>query len=135
MKHRAVLFLVTALLLSVTVHANQTTMYTWKDAQGNVYFGDQASANTDAEEMTVKTQDPAGAAPSPSASEDEQREQRVNKEGSQACDDARKQLDEYSRAPFLYETSPDGKRRIVTEAERQVLLKNVKEKVKSACGG
>lgn len=124
------LLLLPILLLSVAVDANQTKLYKWVDAQGNVHFGDQASARTDAEEMVVKTNDPSA---STAANPADDKQQPIKGNGEE-CKEARKQLDEYTRAPFLYETSADGKRHIVPEDQRQELLNNVKERVKTVCG-
>lgn len=111
--------------------AGETNVHMWKDAQGNVHFGDQASAPTYADEMVVRTTDPAAASAVQQAAGKEQ--QAESKENSQACKDARKRLADYERAPFLTEVDADGKKHILPESERQELLVSVKELVKEAC--
>jgi len=119
------------LLMSGTGQAGQTKLFKWVDAQGNVHFGDQASARTDAEEMVVRTSSPDDKAAGKDEGKD--KEPVVSKANSEECKAARKRLDEYKRAPFLYETGDDGKRHILPEKERQEIMNAAKEQVDVVC--
>ncbi len=124
------LVLLPMLLMSGTGQAGQTKLYKWVDAQGNVHFGDQASAKTNAEEMVVRTAGPSGNAP---AKDEEKGKAQPSKADSEECKAAQKRLDEYNRAPFLYETGDDGKRHILPEKERQEIMNAAKEQVDVVC--
>jgi hypothetical protein len=122
--------LLAMLLVSGVGQAGQTKLFKWVDAQGNVHFGDQAAARTDAEEMVVRTAGPSENAP---AKDEGKAKQQPSKSNSEICKAAQKRLDEYQRAPFLYETGDDGKRHILPEQERQEIMDAAKEQVGVVC--
>jgi len=126
------LALLPMLLMSGTGQAGQTKLFKWVDAQGNVHFGDQASAKANAEEMVVRTAGPSGNAPAKDEDEDKGKAQ-PSKANSEECKAAQKRLDEYKRAPFLYETGDDGKRHILPEKERQEIMDATNEQVGVVC--
>lgn len=125
------LALLPMLLMSGVTQAGETKLFKWVDAQGNVHFGDQASPQTNAEEMMLRTDDPAGnTAPAKDKEEDKKQ---VSQANSKECKEAQKRLNEYQRAPFLFETGEDGKKKILPEEERQAIMKAAKEQVDVVC--
>jgi hypothetical protein len=126
LRTRTLLLVMLAVFLG-PVQAGDVKVQKWVDSAGRVHFGDQPPHTVDAEEMVINTggaaeQDPvAGAKP----------KQPV--EDSEACKQARKQLNDYERAPFLYETDADGKKHILPDEERQQLLEGVKGRVDAEC--
>ena len=121
------------LLLVAPLQASNVTVQKWVDAAGNVHFGDQPPNSARPEEMVIKTFGPS--APAAGAQAANKGDAKKPAEDSEACKAAQKQLADYERAPFLYETDADGKRHILPDEQRQQLLDGVKERVKTDCGG
>ena len=130
------LYRVGLLLVLVTIvgsaQAADVKIQKWVDGAGNVHFGDKPPNNARAEEMVIRTFEPASAAAAGAAATE--KEKKLPAEESEGCKDARKQLADYERAPFLYETDADGKRHILPDEQRKELLEGVKERVKAECG-
>jgi hypothetical protein len=100
------------------------------DAQGNVQFSGQPPIKKEAEELIVKTFSPGERARAPGKDE---KKQQASKADSKECKDAQKRLDDYQRAPFLFETDADGKKKILPEKERQQIMDAAKEQVGVVC--
>jgi hypothetical protein len=122
--------LLAMLLLSGVGQAGQTKLYKWVDAQGNVQFSGQPPIKKEAEELTVRTFSPGERARAPGKDE---KKQQASKADSKECKDAQKRLDDYQRAPFLFETDADGKKKILPEKERQQIMDAAKEQVGVVC--
>jgi len=118
-----------AVLMVGPVQAGNVTVQKWTDSLGHVHFGDQPPTAANTEEMVIKTGGPSDAgAGNASAGKD-----KAPKQDSEACVTARKQLHDYEAAPFLYETDPQGKKRILPDEQRQELLEGVRQRVSSEC--
>ena len=115
-------------LIAFTAGAGETSVYMWKDKHGVTHFGDKPQG--DAEEMVVRTSEPSA----PAAQQQSEEQAGPSKGDSEECKTARKQLADYERAPFLYETDAQGKRHILPEDERQELLEGVRKQMEAACG-
>ena len=114
------------LLVAGAAYAGSTSVYKWVDEDGVTQFGDRPTSAA-AEEVVVKTSEPASSSQA-SASDPKQKG-----EDSEACKSARKQLSEYQRAPFLYETDAQGKRHILPDEKRRELLDSVREEIVAVC--
>lgn len=126
LRTRTLLLVMLAVFLG-PVQAGDVKVQKWVDSAGRVHFGDQPPSTVDTEEMHINT----GGAVEQDPVADAKPKQPV--EDSEACKQAREQLKEYERAPFLYETDADGKKHILPDEERQQLLEGVKARVDKEC--
>lgn len=124
-------------------------VYKWKDADGNIHYGDRPSKS--AEEMKIKT----GSKPDKNLAEriekrerllsvlSEEREskksdklllaqQKANKQ--KQCGDAKKNLDKYKTAGYLYKLDNQGNRVILEDKEHAEALANAQKSVTQWCG-
>ena len=100
-------------------------VYKWKDAQGNVHYGDKPKAGGDEVEIRgtggkgPALHDPAEVAAT-SAREAE-------------CKRKKDKLAMYQQAPSISETDNLGKTREYSEEERQLFLKRYEKETSEAC--
>ena len=121
-----------AILMFTPVQAAEVKVQKWVDSLGNVHFGDQPPTSANTEEMVIKTNSPSQPAASTAAT-DGKAEDKAAGQDSEACIGARKQLADYERAPFLYETDAQGKKRILPDEQRNELLDGVRQRVEDEC--
>jgi hypothetical protein len=125
---RPLLLALAALIPAASVQAGK--VYKWIDEDGSVHYEDRQRVPF-AEEMQVKVPT-AGAAPEGKEPASAPGEQAPAEDRQAACDKARATLDSYVKAPFLYE-EVDGKRHILSDAERNRIQDQARAAVKKAC--
>ena len=114
------LIVVTALLFSASALASD--VYKWKDAHGNVHYGDKPKQGGEAVDVQP------GSGPGESDESVKSRDAR-----SAECEKKKTQLETYRKAPSLSETDNLGKTREYSEAERQQFLALQEKKVAELC--
>ncbi len=148
---------VLTLWLGIATGALADKVYKWVDQDGNVHFGDQPSSDT-AQELEIRSKaSPPAAAPSrvpgPSAPntnglsisdvmEEERlrrkkaraREKQVREERMRNCLLARDRLRSYEESNLLYDIDSSGKRRILSDAERNAAEREARAEIEHFCG-
>jgi len=125
---RVVLALLMVMMFT-PLQAAEIKVQKWVDSLGHVHFGDQPPTSANTEEMVIKTSSPSQVAVDNKAADKD----KAPKEDSETCIAARKQLSDYERAPFLYETDAQGKKKILPDEQRNELMEGVRERVKTEC--
>jgi hypothetical protein len=144
---RVILSLILASLPIASTHAGA---YKWVDEEGNIHFGDRPPSSG-AEEVRLPA--PAAPSPAPDAQERRQAQQRMldiyreDREKKQQAEDARKQqriemegrchaardrLRSYKDS-ILYDLTPEGERRLLSDAERDASIQALEAQIKQHC--
>lgn len=140
------------LLISIAyiLPAQAEKIYTWKDENGNIHFGDKSGGNR-AREITIK---PASVADSggqqrlertqkyldaraEDREEQKQAKEKVEterKEMAEKCAAAKTSLTEMTDAQFVYSESSSGEKEIFDFEERVAAEKRAANKVREFCG-
>jgi hypothetical protein len=128
--------LVALVSLVGAAQAASTKVYRWVDEEGVVHYADQPRSS-EAESVTIRDSRPAppSASSAPAATGEEERASGQQRLSDERCAAARKRLDTYQRAPFLFETDAQGKRRILGEQEREEVMEAARQEVEQACQG
>ena len=125
-----VLLVLFAIVMFGPAQAADIKVQKWVDSRGQVHFGDQPPTSANTEEMVIKTNSPS--LPGTNAAADKDKDAGEVKE-SEACLAARKQLADYERAPFLYETDSNGKKSIMSDDQSNQLLDSVRQRTDDEC--
>lgn len=140
---------ITLFIFIVSSSAFSTGVYKWKDADGNIHYGDRPT-NT-AEKMKVRS----GHTPDKHLGERMQRRDRLlsvlNEEREakksekillaqqkahqeKKCSEAKKNLSKYKSAGYLYKLDEQGNRNILEDKEHALALERAQESVDQWCG-
>ncbi len=150
MPNKKIKHIITLLLFVFTSAVFSASVYKWKDADGNIHYGDRPTVNS-AEEVKVST----GHKPDPGLRErqqkrdrllevfdEERNEKRSDKalvaqqkvEEQQKCSDAQDKLEEYRTAGYLYKLDDEGNRTILEDDAHASALENAQDSVDHWCG-
>ena len=149
MKSRARLFVIALLWIGVAAPA-QGEVYRWKDAEGNVHFGDRPPAGSAPEALDLRAPPEA---PSPTAdrlerqqryldvTDQERRREAAERERAAReqerrehnCRAARTRLERARNASVLYDDTPQG-RVVLDDAQRGAYTDSLREAVARWCG-
>ena len=134
-------------LLAIPLAAHAQGIYRWTDEAGQVHFGDRPVA-VDAEKVK------GASAGDPTTIERLQRQQELlhshkqqraenskqsakTQEGKEQraakCTEAKDRFERLQQARFVYEQSGDGKRRILSDSERETSESNAQAQVNRLC--
>lgn len=144
---------VMASLLLYSLTAGAAGVYKWVDEQGRVHYGDRPSTHTQSETVHV--------APSPSSSssaltpeqrlerqrqlldaysqerqqarEAAQKAQQEEEKRQRNCVAAKSRMHNYEQAGYLYDMSPNGERRILSDSERSRAQQQARADVAKWC--
>lgn len=129
-------------------------VYRCVDKDGRVHFADRPRADCQSETINIRRAPPIQT-PAPDASERREKQQRLLRaweeerkqrqettakakqekaEQERRCTVARDRLRSYRDAAYLYELDKDGKRKIVSDAEKQRTIQELEEAIKRYCG-
>ncbi|MDH3714625.1 MAG: DUF4124 domain-containing protein [Gammaproteobacteria bacterium] len=140
------------LLLAFTGAAAGAKVYKWVDEDGNVHFGDRPPADA-AQELQIKVR-PSTAPPSQALpgstnrtsisevmeeerlrrKEAREQEQQARETRQRNCVLARDKLRSFEESNYLYDVDSSGKRRILSDAQRETAEKAAREDVQRFCG-
>lgn len=143
------LLAVVVLMLPVCVPA--AGVYKWRDADGNIHYGDQPPPDRHAQPMDIEAAPP----PDPGATQRQDKRQRLldsyredrerlqqqrttrqeeQKRRAQNCTRARKALQAARNAAFLYEKTDDPYNpRILSDTERKARTRTLQEQAQKWC--
>jgi len=137
MKHLATLILSCTLILAAGLADAQKEVYRWVDRDGKVIYSDvpldpdaqptgltyqatspgQVAARQQRANAQYARAEEQAAVEAEQAGESEQKRQEATRQREIGCAAARKRLETYTTAPRLYEKTPDGGRRYLTDDE------------------
>lgn len=105
-------------------------VYQWRDSGGHLHFGDRPPAAVDYQRF-----EPSGAIADAPASDAEEADaaRLIQDEAAEDCQEARDTLERYRSADRLVETTEDGERRTLGEAEREEAIAMQQGLVDNAC--
>jgi len=150
MYHRLPIMVFFSVVMFIPFGAFAETVYKWVDENGKVHYGDRPG-NAGSTQMEVKDSAPA---PNPAAEEhrektqkllDQYADERTEKQEQQAkrkeeeaqrkesCAKAKKQLEQYQTASYLYEKDEKGERRVLSKEERAEAEANAQKAVDHWC--
>ncbi|NVJ51483.1 MAG: DUF4124 domain-containing protein [Gammaproteobacteria bacterium] len=125
--------------LSFAVQAG--VLYKWKDAEGNIKYGDRPPKGVPYER--IKVRDSKGNAPAPITEKMKAEEQdnknvreqlnKAQEQMNQACKIAQANLKTLATATRIKVTGDDGEPRMMTEEERSAKKLEMEDKVKQYC--
>ncbi len=141
-------------LLAVADSAPAAKVYKWVDENGNVHFGDRPAGN-DAQELEIKTREPAAPAPTPglplrpsqvrTSISDVMEEERLRRKDAREkekqaresrqrnCVLARDKLRSYEESDYLYDIDSEGNRRVLNDAQRKAAEDAARDDVTRFC--
>lgn len=118
-------------LLATTASAQ---VYRWVDDDGQVHFSDKKPTEADREAPPAETLQFAPGSTAAVAQRQAQQQAALREEArAERCQQARNQLDTYSRAVSLVRTGPDGEDVELLPSERAELIERAQAKVAGAC--
>lgn len=123
------------LALASLVPPATAQVYRWVDDAGQVHYSDKRP--TDAERQASDAQSVTfapGSTAAAAARQAEQRAAQASEVQAERCQQARSQLDTYTRAVSLVRTGPDGQDVELLPEERVALIQRAQDKVAAACG-
>jgi len=139
------------LFLFLSTSASQAEIYKWVDDEGKIHYGDKPSTNSDSQALDVNI-DKSGNQDSTKHRKDRQEkllesleESRKRKEAAvekkkkdiesqkRKCAIAKRTLNGYERAGYLYGLDKEGNKVIRTNEEREKATEAQRNKVKKLC--
>lgn len=123
----------------------QATVYKWVDKDGNVHYGDQATASEQAKQVTVTPNNTSYNSTGANKWQQDYNEQKQKdkqarienkaaaQQKKQLCDGYKRNLYTYQRSARIYTMSTDGERQYVSDEERASKMKELSKKLKKEC--
>ncbi len=111
--------------MSMSVLTAQAAVYKWKDADGRVHYGDQATAGAQKVDGAVVN----GAA----ADEADNAADQSKQKHAEECGRKRDQLANYKKASKIIETDSLGNQKEFNDDERQKLIEKTQKQVTDGC--
>ena len=111
--------------MSMSVLTAQAAVYKWKDAQGRVHYGDQATAGAEKVDAGVVN---GAAAEEVDNAADQSKQKHVEECGRQ-----RDQLANYKKASKIVETDSLGNQKEFNDDERQKLIEKTQKQITDGC--
>ncbi|WMS88368.1 DUF4124 domain-containing protein [Pleionea litopenaei] len=128
-------------VFGLSVFAASGVLYKWKDADGNIKYGDRPPKGVPYER--IKVRDSKGNAPTPITEKMEAKEQdnsnvreqldKAQQQMNQACKIAKANMKTLETATRIKITGEDGEARQMTEEEREKKKAEMQEKIKQFC--
>lgn len=145
---KVLLFLVLSIAYEVSFAAGK--IYSWRDQEGNLHFGDKAPS-ADARQVDIKpatSSEVSGksryertkklldsfAEEREERNEARAKEKQARKEKQRDCLAAQTELREISDAQFLYREGDSGEKHILSFEDRARAEQNAREKMRKLCG-
>ena len=142
------------MLLAIAGSAAAAKVYKWVDENGDVHFGDRPTRNN-AQELEIKVQEPVAPAAVPGQppprnqvrtnisdvmEEERLRRRKAREQEKEAresrqrnCVLARDKLRSYQESDYLYDIDSEGKRRVLSKAERAAAERDARDDVTRFC--